>query len=66
MGKDGRSEVLLALSIGPFEVTRLRLAGDGLATTMGFRSYADADQRILAVHGVVDGVSGVFELLLRR
>src|SRR5438309_1125053 len=30
-----------------------------LATTMGFRSYADADRRILAVNGVVDGLSGV-------
>ena len=66
MGKDGRSEVLLALSIGPFEVTRLRLGGMRLVTTMGFRSYADADGRILAVNGVVDGVVGVFELLLRR
>jgi hypothetical protein len=36
VGKDGRSEVLLALSIGPFEVTRLRLAGDAASYDYGF------------------------------
>ncbi len=56
----------LALSIGPFEVARLRLAGMRLVTGMGFRSYADADRRILAVNEVIDGLSGVFELLLTQ
>ena len=56
----------LALSIGPFEVTRLRSAGDAASYQYGFSKLCGCPSEDLGCAWNHRWVSGVFELLLTR
>ena len=57
--------MLLALSIGPFEVTRLRLAGDAARYRYGFSKLRECrGEGFGGLNGGVDELPGTFDTRL--